>query len=94
MAKMQNWRTAPTVKNEIMPRIALYDTTLRVFEVPARLKPSAIRCLTESVTEVFPTASTYHIRSINGQPQMDIQPTKLNMFSAPTNAITIGSNSL
>lgn len=46
-------------KTAITPRIALYDTTFRVLEVPARLKPSAIRCLTDSVTDVLPTASTW-----------------------------------
>lgn len=40
------------------PRIALYEMTLRVLEVPARLRPSAIRCLTERVMDVFVTAST------------------------------------
>ena len=59
IAKAQNWRTAPTEKNAIIPRIALYDTTFNVLEVPARLRPSAIRCLTDSVTDVLPTASTW-----------------------------------
>ncbi len=77
IANAQNWRTAPTEKNAITPRMALYDTTLSVLDVPARLNPSAIRCFTDRVTEVFPTAFT-----------------KLNMFSAPTNTITIGSTSL
>lgn len=81
IANTQNWVTAPApvlpANTAMVPRIELYETTLRVFEVPACDSPSAMRCLTGSVTEVRVTAST-----------------KLNIFSAPTNTITIGSNSL
>lgn len=59
IAKAQNWRIAPADKTEITPRIELYETTFNVLDVPARLNPSAIRCFTESVTDVLPTASAF-----------------------------------
>lgn len=39
--------------------MVLYETTLSVFEVPARLSPVAMRSFTESVIGVLTTASTY-----------------------------------
>ena len=58
MAKTQNWRMAPREMDAIRPRIAIYERTFKVLEVPARPRPSAMRCFTGSVTDVLPTAST------------------------------------
>ena len=54
----QNCRMAPVEKTAIIPRIELYETTFSVFEVPARLRPCAIRSFTGRVMDVLTTAST------------------------------------
>ena len=58
MANEQNCRMAPVAKNAMMPRMELYDTVLKVLDVPAIARPVPMRCFTESVMDVNVTAST------------------------------------
>ena len=55
----QNCLIAPVDRAAMTPRTVLYDTTLSVFEVPARLSPWAIRSLTGKDIDVLTTASTW-----------------------------------
>ena len=57
--KAQNCLIAPVENTAMTPRTALYETTFNVFEVPAWLRPWAIRSLTGREIDVFTTASTY-----------------------------------
>lgn len=59
MAKTQNCRMAPKEKTAMTPRIALYETTFSVLDVPATARPSAMRSFTARLIDVFVTASTY-----------------------------------
>lgn len=81
IAKIQNWVIAPApvllANRAKVPRMMLYERTLRVLEVPACESPTAMRSFTGNVTEVCVTALT-----------------RLNIFSAPTNTMTIGRSSL
>ncbi len=54
----QNCLMAPEENTARTPRMVLYETTFSVLEVPAWLRPCAIRSLTGSVMDVLTTAST------------------------------------
>lgn len=64
MEKAQNCLIAPEEKTARTPSRALYATTLSVFDVPARLRPCAIRSFTGKVMDVLTTASTCTDQSV------------------------------